>query len=149
ADARGCAGCVQDVPEQRRSMHQGRHETWRRGSTDSVMAKRVLSFLIKTAASAATVWAAKQLFSAGSKLDLSGKVVLITGGSRGLGLALAQELGSRGARLALCARDTGELEQAREQLERNGIESAVFACDITKQPEITSLVERVLAHFGK
>lgn len=115
------------------------------------MAKSVLSLVTKTAVAAATVWVAKQFFSAGSgsQLDLSGKIVLITGGSRGLGLALALELGSRGARLALCARDPGELDEARERLARGGIESAVFACDIARQPEITSLVERVVAHFGR
>ena len=46
-------------------------------------------------------------------IDLSGKVVLITGGSRGLGLALAEEFTRHGARLVLCARNESELERAR------------------------------------
>ena len=56
--------------------------------------------------------------------SLGGKVVLITGGSRGLGLALAEEFGRRGAFLALAARDAQGLESARELLlQRNAVKS--------------------------
>ena len=48
--------------------------------------------------------------------DLSGKVVLITGSSRGLGLAMAEEFARKGARLVICARDQGELDCARLRL---------------------------------
>lgn len=49
--------------------------------------------------------------------DLNGKRILITGGSRGLGLVMARQLGEAGAKLAICARDTAELERARTELE--------------------------------
>ncbi len=113
------------------------------------MSNSLLSLLGKTAASAATVFAARTLFSAGDRreLDLRGKVVLITGGSRGLGFALAQELGSRGARLALCARDENELEEACGRLANHGIEAAPFACDITKETELATLAPRVIGRF--
>ena len=55
-------------------------------------------------------------------VDLCGKTVLITGGSRGLGLVMAREFGRDGARLALLARDPDELERAREDLKGRGIE---------------------------
>ncbi|HEY4649393.1 MAG TPA: SDR family NAD(P)-dependent oxidoreductase, partial [Gemmatimonadales bacterium] len=58
------------------------------------------------------VWAARVLRT-GDRYRMRGKVVLITGGSRGLGLALARELGARGARLAICGRDPESLERAR------------------------------------
>jgi predicted amino acid dehydrogenase len=48
--------------------------------------------------------------------DLNGKTVLITGGSRGLGLVMARQFIQEGARLAICARDTTELERARNEL---------------------------------
>ena len=50
----------------------------------------------------------------------AGKVVVITGASRGLGLVLARELARKGARLAICARDASELERARAELAGRG-----------------------------
>ncbi len=112
----------------------------------------VLSILGKAAVTAATVMVAKKLFSPKEgerRTDLRGKVILITGGSRGLGLALAQDLGRQGGRLALCARDQGELDRACRRLEQEHIEAVPFTCDVTSQSEITSLIERVIAHFGR
>jgi short-subunit dehydrogenase len=83
------------------------------------------------------------------KLDLKQKVVLITGGSRGLGLSLAFELGSLGGYLALCARDAHELEKARTRLAERGIDAAIFPCDISEESEIEPLVARVLDRFGR
>ena len=82
-------------------------------------------------------------------VDFRGMVVLITGGSRGLGLALASELGSCGARLALCARDEEELRSARDKLADLNVECAVFTADITQHADIESLVQRVIEHFGR
>lgn len=82
-------------------------------------------------------------------VQFHGMVVLITGGSRGLGLALANELGSRGARIALCARDENELRSARDRLVQRNIECAIFPADITRQADIGPTVERVVGHFGR
>ncbi|MGI8961157.1 MAG: SDR family NAD(P)-dependent oxidoreductase [Bryobacteraceae bacterium] len=84
-----------------------------------------------------------------SNFDLKQKVVLITGGSRGLGLSLAFELGNLGSRLALCARDVDELERARNRLAERGIDAAIFPCDIGEESEIEPLVARVLDRFGR
>lgn len=56
------------------------------------------------------------------ELGLSGKVVLITGSSKGLGLAMAEELGREGASLSICARDKQTLESAAEGLAGAGVE---------------------------
>ena len=79
---------------------------------------------------------------------MRGKVALITGGSRGFGLALAKELGSHGARLALCARDGAELERARVLLRDKGLNASIFPADITRESEINELVNRVTAELG-
>src|SRR5688572_30001582 len=69
-----------------------------------------------------------------SGTSFAGKVVLITGGSRGLGLVLAREFTRLGARVAICARDELELERAREELSRRG-EVFAIPCDITDRAQ--------------
>ena len=83
------------------------------------------------------------------RANLRGKVALITGGSRGLGLAIAREFGSRGARLALCARDEDELQSARNILAKDHIDAEYFVADISKESEIGLLIRGVMARFGR
>ena len=82
------------------------------------------------------------------RLRLSGKTVLITGGSRGLGLALAEEFGAYGARIAICARDTTEMEKARQKLASKRIEAHGFPADVTQPAQVNSLVQEVISRFG-
>lgn len=84
-----------------------------------------------------------------TKFKTAGKVVLITGGSRGLGLVLAREFASRGAKLALCARSADKLEIARQELERNGAEVMVRPADLTNQHEVKAVIDEVVRHYGK
>ena len=81
--------------------------------------------------------------------DLGGSVVLITGGSRGLGFALAHEFGRHGCRLALCARDADELTRAREDLQASGYEVYTSVCDLTDTAQVNRLVAEVTAHYGQ
>ena len=76
------------------------------------------------------------------------RVVLITGGSRGLGLALAEELAQQGARLVICARDPGPLELARERLERLGADVLAVPCDVSRREQVEALVARAIERFG-
>lgn len=82
-------------------------------------------------------------------LDLSGKIALVTGGSRGLGLQIAEALGEMGAKLAITARKAEELEQAREQLDRQHVEAFPIVCDIARPEAIKPMMEKLLAHYGK
>ena len=85
---------------------------------------------------------------AGAHAWFEGKVVLITGGSRGLGLVLARLLVRRGARIAICARDGAELERARQELAAGGAEVLAIACDVSSAAQASSLVEQTLHRFG-
>jgi hypothetical protein len=66
----------------------------------------------------------------GSGPSLAGRVVLITGGSRGLGLVLAREAAAQGARVAICARDPETLEQARASLAASRADVMAVTCDV-------------------
>lgn len=83
------------------------------------------------------------------RTDLRGKVVVITGGSRGLGLDLARQLARKGCRLAICARDGEELERARAELSAQGAEVFVYPCDVTRRPQVESFIRAVNEHFGQ
>ncbi|MBC8165710.1 MAG: SDR family NAD(P)-dependent oxidoreductase [Bryobacteraceae bacterium] len=80
--------------------------------------------------------------------DFKGKVVLITGSSRGLGLVIARQLAGEGARLVICARDADELEAARAELSSHGADVFAIACDLAKPDEANTLVDRAIEHFG-
>ena len=92
--------------------------------------------------------AAREVYRRVNAIDMNGRVVLITGGSRGLGLAMAKEFAREGASLAICARDHDELERARDDLERVGAEVLTLPCDVTDREQVDMLVRRTLAHFG-
>jgi 3-oxoacyl-[acyl-carrier protein] reductase len=79
---------------------------------------------------------------------LDGKVALITGASRGIGLAIAASLAGMGARLSLCARDPKRLEQASRELQRDGASVVAIPADVRKTSEITSLVRKTEESLG-
>jgi len=79
-------------------------------------------------------------------LDLSGRVALVTGGSRGLGLQIAEALVEMGAQVAVTARKKHELDAAVSRL---GSQSAAFVCDIGKRESIPLFADQVLGKFGK
>src|SRR5205085_4770378 len=81
--------------------------------------------------------------------DFRDKSVLITGGSRGLGLVLARELAAEGARLTICARDPAELERARADLAGRGAEVHVFPCDVTERAQVAEWVRVCQHRFGR
>jgi NAD(P)-dependent dehydrogenase (short-subunit alcohol dehydrogenase family) len=83
------------------------------------------------------------------RLDLRGAVALVVGGSRGLGLELARELGRHGARVAICARDHDTLERARRDLDGRGVEALALTCDVTDQAATAATVQAVHEHWGR
>jgi len=80
--------------------------------------------------------------------NLSGRVALVTGGSRGLGLQMAEVLGELGAKVAITARKAGELEEARDHLKAMGIEALPVVCDMSDLRGIAAMVEHVVASCG-
>jgi NAD(P)-dependent dehydrogenase (short-subunit alcohol dehydrogenase family) len=81
--------------------------------------------------------------------DFHDKVALITGGSRGLGLLIARELGRRGARVVLTARDAEELENARANLTSDNIDASVLAADVGVDRDADRIVADTVKRFGR
>jgi NAD(P)-dependent dehydrogenase (short-subunit alcohol dehydrogenase family) len=81
--------------------------------------------------------------------DFPGSVVLITGSSRGLGLALAREFARRGARLILCARDPEPLERARADIAAMGAEVWARQCDVGRKEDVDELVAGAAERYGR
>ncbi len=79
---------------------------------------------------------------------LDGRVALITGGSRGLGLQMAEALGEMGCRLAITARKAEELAEARAHLEKMGYEVLTVVNDLSRPEQIPEMVDQVLQRFG-
>jgi len=80
--------------------------------------------------------------------DLSGRTALVTGGSRGLGLQIAEALGEAGARVLLASRKAADLEEAAARLKLRGIEAEWIAADASKPEDVERLAADALAKLG-
>jgi 3-oxoacyl-[acyl-carrier protein] reductase len=76
---------------------------------------------------------------------VDGKVALVTGGSRGIGLAIAELLGREGARVAICARNVDRAKNAAAQLRENGLDIEAFQADVGDRESVTNLVKEVIS----
>ena len=83
-------------------------------------------------------------------IDLNGKVALITGGSRGIGKAIAIKLASYKANIVI--NYTSNKEHAlkvKEEIESYGVKSIVIKCDVSKSDEVNNMIEEVVKEFGQ
>ena len=79
---------------------------------------------------------------------LEGKTALITGGSRGIGLAIARRLGQLGAHVCICARDASRLERATDQLKQEGIRALGVHANVTLSADVELLVQKAQTSLG-
>lgn len=89
------------------------------------------------------------ILGASSKRSLAGKVVLLTGGSRGLGLELARVLAREGCKLILVARRQNELQATADELRAAGAEAQIVVCDLTNAEQLSSMVSEAQSVYGK
>ena len=82
------------------------------------------------------------------KIDLSGRTAVITGGSRGLGEAMAKALSQAGAQVALVGRDIGRLESVRDAITAEGGTAAIFTADVTREEDVAAVARAVAERFG-
>lgn len=101
------------------------------------------------AAALAGIWGLRKALDHRRRVDFRGRVVLITGGTRGLGLLLARHLAREGARLALVARDRRELDAAAGELSGLGAEVLAIEADLTVDGDPERAVEETLRAFRR
>ncbi|HEX8712064.1 MAG TPA: SDR family NAD(P)-dependent oxidoreductase [Terracidiphilus sp.] len=82
------------------------------------------------------------------KIDLTGRTAVITGGSRGLGEAMAKALAETGAAIALVARDTKRMAAVRDSIAGNGGTAEAFAADVTREDEVSGVARAIQERFG-
>jgi NAD(P)-dependent dehydrogenase (short-subunit alcohol dehydrogenase family) len=82
-------------------------------------------------------------------MDFTGRTALITGGSRGLGLLIARELGRLGARVVLVARDAEALARAQEDLRSRAVDASTIVADITSESDARRIVNETVERFGR
>ncbi len=101
-------------------------------------------------ASTAAAWGIDRYFRSRRAIDLQGRHVLISGGSRGLGLEMARELARQGARLTLIARTEADLQAARDELARSyGVDVLTIAVDVTDREAAREAVLQANGHHGR
>ena len=83
------------------------------------------------------------------RIDLRGRVVMITGGGRGLGRAIADECLAHGSKLAICGRDAQEIATATAALRARGADILGATCDASDPDQVNAFVQRVIDRFGR
>src|SRR5687767_11977252 len=89
------------------------------------------------------IWGATRALRQASSISFRGKTIVIMGGSRGLGLELARRWAAEGARVALCARSSDDIDWAGAELRRFGTEVFGQPCDVSRQEDVNRFIHEV------
>jgi 3-oxoacyl-[acyl-carrier protein] reductase len=82
------------------------------------------------------------------QVTMKDRVAVVTGGSKGIGLAVARRFAASGAKVAILARGAQDLKAAREQLGKEGLDVSDYLCDVSKASDIASAHEKIVSDLG-
>jgi NAD(P)-dependent dehydrogenase (short-subunit alcohol dehydrogenase family) len=105
-------------------------------------------FVLKALKVSVAVVAARALLRRSRRIDFAGRTVVISGGSRGLGLELARRFALEGAALVLLARDDAELKEAERTLQTSGVPVLALRCDIREEQDVELSIRRIIEWRG-
>jgi NAD(P)-dependent dehydrogenase (short-subunit alcohol dehydrogenase family) len=106
--------------------------------------------ILAAAGGVGAAWLAGALARRRLAISFEDRVVVVTGGSRGLGLVMARMLVDEGAHVALLARDTGELARAKSELDERGREPATtWRCDVRRRGDVRATIDAIIAHYRR
>ena len=83
------------------------------------------------------------------QVTMKDRVAIVTGGSKGIGFAVARRFAESGAKVAIVARGEKDLAAARAALAKDGLEVRDYVCDVSRAADISSTYEKIAGHFGK
>src|SRR5687768_16293404 len=112
------------------------------------MEDRAHSLLMFAALALGGYVAARFAVAKARSMRFRNKVVVITGGSRGLGLLLARRFGAEGARLIIASREQVELDRALKELQQRGYNVVATHCDVRLKNDVENLIRTAVEHFG-
>jgi short-subunit dehydrogenase len=107
-----------------------------------------MSALRKLAAALFGYGAYRIVVDSARRYDFAGKTVVVTGGSRGLGLVMSRQLADEGARLAICSRHEGQLRRAAHELRARGGPVVAETCDLTEPEQLEAFLTHVRRQLG-
>lgn len=113
------------------------------------MAEKGNNFLVGAVLGVGALAALVMMGKSRRQMSFKDKIVLITGGSRGLGLVLARTFAREGAKIAICARNGDELRRAQSDLESLGAQVFAGVCDVREREQVEKFVQNVTNHFGQ
>ena len=112
------------------------------------MENKTKKSLLWAGAGVGTLLALRAFSRQKQEFSFKDRTVLITGGSRGLGLVLARMFAEQGARIAICSRTQHQLDAAKEELKAGGAAVLAFNCDVTSQAQVKAMVSEITETWG-
>jgi 3-oxoacyl-[acyl-carrier protein] reductase len=82
-------------------------------------------------------------------MQLKDKIVLVTGGSKGLGKEIAMKLASEGSNVIICARNEEKLSRVSNEIKQTGGKCSYYVADVEKENEVISLIDNIMKKFGR
>src|SRR5215831_11127217 len=83
------------------------------------------------------------------QITMKDRVAVVTGGSKGIGIAVARRFAESGAKVAILARGAADLKAAREQLAKDGLQVHDYVCDVSKAQDIAATYDKIVKDHGK